>query len=255
MTPPTTSATTNTAPGPATAPAPATRPRPTRTRGARPDVDAPGCDTSDMLTIHALFRRAFTDLPGLVRGVDDGDVLRMRVVAAHTLEVAGALHHHHTGEDELLWERLEQRAPACALHVGRMRAQHATTADQLRALREAVPAWQATAGAAERDRVADQLDAVRDTLLTHLGDEESSILPTASTVMSQREWGALHEHGMASVPRERLLLQLGWILDVVPAAERAGWLRTNLPLPARVMWHLVGRRRFAAHRARVYGTA
>ncbi len=227
--------------------------RTTRQR-ATPHDDRPGCDTSDMLTIHALFRRAFTDLPGLVRGVDDGDLARTQVVAAHTLEVAGALHHHHTGEDELLWEKLEQRAPACALHVGRMRAQHATTAEQLRDLHEAVPAWQATASAADRDRVADHLDAVRDTLLTHLGDEESSILPTASTVMSQREWGALHEHGMASVPRDRLLLQLGWILDVVPTAERAGWLRTNLPLPARALWHLVGRRRFAAHRARVYGT-
>ena len=97
------------------------------------------------------------------------------------------------------------------------------------------------------------LDDVRDMLLQHLGQEETQILPTASTVMSQREWSLLHEHGMASVPKDRLFLQLGWILEVVPADERAGWLRTNLPAPARVLWRLVGRRQFAAHRARVYG--
>src|SRR6478735_7762717 len=98
-----------------------------------------GCDTSDMLTIHALFRRAFTDAPGLVRGVQDGDLTRLAPVAGHVREVAGALHHHHQGEDLLLWDTLEQRAPACALHVGLMRAQHTATAAQLTALFEVMP--------------------------------------------------------------------------------------------------------------------
>jgi hypothetical protein len=213
-----------------------------------------GCDTSDMLTIHALFRRAFTDAPGLVRGVQDGDLRRLGPVAGHVREVAGALHHHHQGEDLLLWDTLEQRAPACALHVGLMRAQHSATANQLERLDQLMEAWEVDAGADERDAVAALLDDIRDTLLTHLGQEETQILPTASTVMSQREWGLLHEHGMASIPKDRMFLQLGWILEVVPADERAGWLRTNLPAPARVLWRLVGTRQFAAHRARVYGT-
>jgi len=212
-----------------------------------------GCDTSDMLTIHALFRRAFTDVPVLVRGVADGDTARMLAVADHVREVAGALHHHHEGEDLLLWDTLEQRAPACALHVGLMRSQHAATAAQLERLDGLLDAWEESAGGTERDAVASLLDDVRDTLLAHLGQEETQILPTASTVMSQREWNLLHEHGMASVPKDRLFLQLGWILEVVPADQRAGWLRTNLPAPARVLWRLVGRRQFAAHRARVYG--
>jgi len=214
----------------------------------------PGCDTSDMLTIHALFRRAFADAPGLVRGVGDGDVARARIVGTHVREVAGALHNHHTGEDELLWDTLEKRAPACALHVGLMRAQHQQTAVLLDALQADLPAWESSGAALDAAPVAEALDALRDLLLTHLGQEEAEILPTAATVMTQREWGALHEHGMASIPRDRMLLQLGWILEVIPPDERAGWLRTNLPAPARVMWRVVGRRQFAAHRARVYGT-
>lgn len=212
-----------------------------------------GCDTSDMLTIHALFRRAFTDAPVLVRGVRDSDIGRMGHVAGHVRELAGALHRHHLGEDLLLWDTLEQRAPSCALHVGLMRAQHSATAQQLERLDGLMAAWEAGAGATERHAVAALLDEVRDTLLAHLGQEETQILPMASTVMSQREWDLLHEHGMAAIPKDRMFLQLGWILEVVPAGEQSGWLRTNLPAPARVLWRLVGRRQFAAHRARVYG--
>src|SRR6478609_1659559 len=127
-----------------------------------------GCDTSDMLHIHALFRRAFTDLPGLVRRVPDGDRDRMRYVAGHTREVAAALHTHHEGEDQLLWDALEQRAPACALHVGLMRSQHAATANLLERLDELLTAWEDDAGVDERDAVAAHLDEVRDTLLAHL---------------------------------------------------------------------------------------
>ncbi len=216
-------------------------------------TEKPGCDTSDMLTIHALFRRAFTDLPGLVRGVPDGDRERMRAVSGHVRELAAALHHHHEGEDLLLWDRLEQRAPACALHVGLMKSQHATTAAQLERLDALLPSWEADADATARDHVADLLDEIRTTLLQHLGQEETQILPTASTVMSQREWSLLHEHGMASIPKDKLLLQLGWILEVVPEGERAAWLKTNLPAPARLLWKTVGTRKFAAHRARIYG--
>jgi hypothetical protein len=222
-------------------------------RRAQAAADAPGCDTSGLLHIHQLFRRAFTDAPGLVRGVPAGDTARMRVVAAHVREVAEGLHHHHEGEDLLLWDTLEQRAPACALHVGLMRSQHAGVAALLRELDAALPAWEADASAPARDAVAVRLDDLHRLLDLHLGQEEDAIMPTASSVMSQREWDQLHAHGMAAIPRNRMFLQLGWLVDAMPPSERDGWLRTNLPAPVRLLWRTVGRRQFAAHRARVYG--
>jgi hypothetical protein len=222
-------------------------------RGAQTAADAPGCDTSGLLHIHQLFRRAFTDAPALVRGVPAGDTGRMRVVAAHVREVAEGLHHHHEGEDLLLWDTLEQRAPACALHVGLMRSQHAGVAALLRELDAALPAWEADAAAPARDAVAARLDDLHRLLDLHLGQEEDAIMPTASSVMSQREWDQLHAHGMAAIPRSRMFLQLGWLIDAMPPSERDGWLRTNLPAPVRLLWRTVGRRQFAAHRARVYG--
>lgn len=210
------------------------------------------CDTSDMLHIHQLFRRHFADTPVLVRAVRDGDRQRTRIVAAHVRELADGLHRHHHGEDLLLWDTLEQRSPACALHVGLMRSQHAAVAAMLTELQAALRAWEAAAGATERDAVATLLDDIRTTLLVHLGQEEDTILPTASSVMSQREWNHLGEHGMAAMPKSRLLIQLGWILETIPEVDREGWLRTNVPAPARALWRLVGRRQYAAHRARVY---
>ncbi|GGC15716.1 hemerythrin domain-containing protein [Cellulomonas carbonis] len=220
-----------------------------------PQSERLGCDTSDMVQIHRLFRRLFVDAPVLVRGVGVGDRTRTAVVAAHVRDIAGGLHRHHRGEDLLLWDRLEERSPACALHVGLMRSQHATVADLLVRLDALVPAWEASASAEDREAVAEVLDEIRAALLVHLGAEEERILPTASLVLSQREWDELGEHGRSSTPRGQMLLLLGWILDSVPPAERAEWLRTNLPLPIRVVWAAVGRRQFAAHRARVYGTA
>ncbi|GHS87881.1 hypothetical protein AGMMS50218_10690 [Actinomycetota bacterium] len=212
-----------------------------------------GCDTSDLIHIHQMFRRAFTDAPALVRGVPDGDRTRTAVVAAHVREIAGGLHHHHETEDVLLWDRLEQRAPACALHVGLMRTQHTTVAELLQRLDGALPAWEASAAAPDGAAVAVVLDELCATLLHHLGQEETTIVPTAASVLSQREWDQLGERGMAAVPRNRMFIQLGWILDSIPPGERQGWLRGNLPAPARGLWWAVGRRQFAAHRARVYG--
>lgn len=220
-----------------------------------PQTDRPGCDTSDMVHIHQLFRRVFVDAPVLVRGVAPGDRARAAVVGAHVREIAVTLHHHHRSEDVLLWDRLEERSPACALHVGLMRSQHATVGELLDRLEVALPPWEGSAAADDGETVAELLDQVRAALLTHLGAEEERILPTASSVLTQREWDELGERGRAATPRDRTMIMLGWIIDSLPPAERATWLRTNLPLPVRVLWATVGRRAFAAHRARVYGTA
>ncbi|MEE6271968.1 hemerythrin domain-containing protein [Georgenia wangjunii] len=226
-------------------------------RGARGTrTDEVGCDTADMVVIHRLFRMLFTDAPGLVRGVPDGDTERAAVVAEHVAEAAGALHNHHHTEDELLWDELESRAPACALHVGQMRAQHAAVARVLDQLGDALPLWRASADPSDGDRVAALLDEVLALLEEHLGQEEERILPVAATAMSQREWDALGEHGRASVPRDRQMIQLGWILDSFSSpAEAREWARQNLPAPARAIFALLGRRQFEAHKRIVLGAA
>lgn len=220
----------------------------------RPDT-ATGCDTREMVVVHRFLRHLLAGAPGLVRAVRVGDTARAGVVAEHVAEVASSLHHHHHGEDLLLWDRLESRAPACALHVGRMRAQHAAVAERIAVLEDALPAWAATAGEAEREAVAAAIESVDATLAEHLGDEEGTILPVVATTFTQAEWDALGEHARRGIPKSRLLIQLGWMLESMPPGEGEAFLRRSLPPPVRVVWRLVGRRRFDAYRRRLVGAA
>lgn len=214
-----------------------------------------GCDTKGMITIHRLMRRMFTDAPDLVRGVAEGNARRVEVIADHIGEISGGLHSHHRTEDAMLWDTLESRSPACALHVGQMKAQHQAIGALLDQLDTGLAAWRASAAAADRDRVASVLEQVRDTLERHLGQEEHDILPVASATMSQEEWDELGRHGMASIPRDRLLIQLGMMLESMPGDQRAGWLKENVPMVARLLYALVGRRKFVNHYRLVYGAA
>lgn len=216
---------------------------------------APGCDTSEMLTIHRLMRRLFADAPGLVLGVADGNRPRASVIADHVEEIAAGLHLHHHTEDLLLWDVLEQRAPACALHIGKMRAQHAVVSRLLAELTERLPRWRETAGSSERDVVAAILEDVSDALEAHLGQEERDILPVAGESMSQAEWDQLGKHGMSQIPKDRMLIQLGMMLQSMPAEERAGWLRAHVPPMGRLLYTLLGRRQFESHYRTVYGAA
>jgi hypothetical protein len=205
-----------------------------------------GCDTSDMLMIHGMFRKVFVDAPALVRSVKPGDREHTTAVASHLDDAASSLHNHHHAEDLLLWDQLAARAPACAAHVDQMRAQHAAVAGLLEKLEALVPAWRESANAADRDAVAESVEAVRDGLLTHLGAEETQILPVASGAFDQSEWNKLGEHGRASVPKDRRLIQLGYILDSMSPEDAKAWARANLPAPVRLLYRLVGRRQYLA---------
>src|SRR6185369_172960 len=86
------------------------------------DMESP--DVQEMVVIHRVFRRELTVIPRLVRSVPDGDAQRVRVVAEHAAFVLDFLHAHHSGEDELLWPLLLQRAAPSATLVRTMQEQH-----------------------------------------------------------------------------------------------------------------------------------
>jgi hypothetical protein len=221
----------------------------------RKQLDRPGCDTSEMLVVHRLFRRVFGEAPGLVRDVTETDTARVRAVGDHLLLIARGLHGHHSTEDTLLWDEVSKRSPGCSLHVGLMRRQHAEIGRALDALDAAVPAWQAAPSATTREPVLSALEAILAGLAEHLGDEERLILPPVSETFSQREWNRLGEHARAETPKNLQFIQLGFLLDSLDPAERAEFERHVLPAPARVLYRLIGKRQYRDYRRRVYGAA
>ncbi|MWC00213.1 hemerythrin domain-containing protein [Agromyces seonyuensis] len=227
--------------------------------GGSPEGGTAGCDPSGLFLVHRIFRWLYRQLPILVREVRPGDAARAGLVGIYAKLDFSALHLHHETEDLLLWDRLTTRRPACALHVEQMRAQHGEVSEQLARLEPQLAPWAETADAARRDAFAADIEHLRDTLLAHLGQEEDDILPVVADVMSQPEWDQLETHTRSELmarrkefPRDVMSLQLGLLLASVPEAERDAWMRVNLPVPIRVLYPLLMKRRYDAAMRELY---
>ncbi|MDQ0373394.1 hemerythrin domain-containing protein [Cellulomonas humilata] len=219
----------------------------------------PGCDTSGMILVHRIFRWLYRELPELVREVEPGDTARSAVVGRYAHLDFFALHMHHETEDMVLWDRLVAREPACTLHVGQMRAQHAEVAVRLARIEPQLEPWVGTADPRLRDAFAADIEELRDLLSAHLGQEEDDILPVAGEVMSQQEWDFMEEHTRATLMAHRkelgkdvLALQLGLLIASVPEAEREEWVRANVPAPIRVLYLLLMKRRYDSAMRELY---
>jgi hypothetical protein len=66
------------------------------------------------------------------------------------------------------------------------------------------------------------------------------------------EWARVGRNGLAGLPRNRILLALGAILEDAGPAERAEFMR-KVPLPGRIAWKPIGQRQYRNWRASVRG--
>jgi len=210
------------------------------------------CDASGMAEIHRLFRAGFGEAPDLVRGVVAGDTGHAEAVAAQLGMLSASLHAHHEGEDQRLWSPLVERSPSCAPHVERMKQHHAELLVHLDAMDEALPAWRSSGSAPAAEPLLDALDGVNASLRIHLPDEEENIVPVMETVITQPEAEWFAEHGRAATPKGQTWNMLGAILAAQPDGGDE-WMRRNLPAPVRILWRLVGQRRYASTRAALEG--
>lgn len=208
-------------------------------------------DTWEMVVVHRVFRREFRMAPALVRAVAPGDTARAEILADHLGNVAHGLHHHHTGEDELLWPLMLARVSMRAELINRMEAQHERLHAPLARIEELLPRWRTRALAADRDELADVLAEASAALDEHLADEEREILPLVEEYITPAEWHALGERGKTSLPKGKMaLVFLGAILEEATPAEKKRFL-ADLPAPARLLWRLTGERVYAKARDRV----
>lgn len=201
------------------------------------------CDGSSMRVLHNAFLWAYERAPGLVRSVEPGDTARSGYVGQWLLDLDATLHVHHEGEDELLWDRLEQRAPSCALHVAQMRAHHAEVAALLADADPLLRTWLASADPDAGERLAQVYEHILATLKVHLRREVVEVVPVAEKVVTAAEWDGLAEHGTSAIPKSRLLPQLGMLLACSDDQERALFM-AHIPRPIRLLYRVVGRRQF-----------
>lgn len=201
------------------------------------------CDTHDMVVVHRVFRREFGLLPRMIAGVRVGDTERARLVATHATELIDGLHHHHTAEDDLLWPRLLERATLHTELIERMERQHEQIASFLDEAHELLPRWLPAADEPTRARLEALFTQATVVLNEHLADEEQQILPVVEAYITEAEWGQLGEQAMGALPKSRLLVLLGYILEEASPEEQRAFLR-KAPPPARLAYRLIGRRKF-----------
>jgi iron-sulfur cluster repair protein YtfE (RIC family) len=209
-------------------------------------------NTREMIVVHNVFRRIFGDLPGLVRAVAPCDTARAGVLADAYVELATGLHHHHTNEDELLWPTLLERVEVERGFVLRAEEQHERVHELLEHGNAQVTSFRATPTAELRDEFAATIEELFTALSEHMADEERYILPLAEANLTVAEWEGLGERGRAGMPKDRMLVQVGYLVEGLPADQRRHFLR-RLPLLARVAWLLVGRRTYEQEIRRIYG--
>jgi hemerythrin-like domain-containing protein len=201
-------------------------------------------DTHEMVIIHRVFRREFGLLPDLIDHVTVGDTERAALVGEHLTDVVFSLHHHHEGEDDLLWPPLLEQATLEAELIQRMEDQHAALSTALDQIDKLTPAWAATANQADREALATAVKEAAVILEQHMGEEEQQILPLVREHLTAEQWNKLGERGAKAIDDKRKrLLFLGMILEDCSPEEEREFLK-EMPAPVRVLWKLIGRRSY-----------
>jgi hemerythrin-like domain-containing protein len=209
---------------------------------------------AEMKTIHSAFRRELRLAPALVRSVEPGDRLRTALVATHLDLLDRFLHHHHAIEDELLWPKLLERVPVeIAPVVKLMEAQHESVAALLGRTVALRAAWRADADAARAAELAANYAQLHAALVEHLDAEEQHVMPLVESCITHKEWVKIGKAAQRGTPLKdgpRMLGMLAYDGDPDVMRKMLG----AVPAPMRGTVLKVGRRAYAKHAARVYGT-
>ena len=198
-------------------------------------------DVRDMAIVHRTFRNAYEESAKLVRAAPSPSPGRVTFLADHIDFGLAALHHHHEGEDELLYPELIQRVPEQAPMTEQVEHEHLLIKTALDAASAACAAWRQRPSAQTGEALAATLDHLNAVAQPHLDDEEQKVVPLAAVTFTQQEWDAMGKHGVAWIPRNKRGIAFGMILEPLGEADRTYMLR-HVPAPVRLLYPvLIGR--------------
>jgi hypothetical protein len=192
-------------------------------------------EVRDMAIVHHAFRNAYTESARLVRAAPAPSAGRVTFLADHINFAIGLLHHHHESEDTLLYPILIERAPEQAGTTAEVAHEHELVHTAIDATTSACTAWRQQPSAETGEALAVSLDGLDAVLQPHLDDEEAKVVPLAAATLTQEEWDAMGAHARAGLPRDKMPIAFGMILEPLNESDRA-FMKNQLPAPVRMLY-------------------
>ena len=204
-------------------------------------------DVRDMKIVHETFRRADEQTAQLVRANPTPSAQRVTFLADHCDFGLTLLNNHHEGEDELLYPLLAERVPEQVETITRIEAQHVEVTGAIDAATAACRDWRAAPSPQTGEALAVALENVNAVLQPHLDDEEGTIVPLAAVTLTQQEWRSLGEHARSLIPRDRMAVAFGMLLEPLDEDDRR-YMKAELPFPVRVLFPILIQRPWNSYR-------
>ncbi|WP_299928829.1 hemerythrin domain-containing protein [uncultured Nocardioides sp.] len=211
-----------------------------------------GAAAREMPLIHRILRRQFAEARMLVQEVPAADAPRVGAVADHLGFLLEELHGHHTTEDDLIWPKLLDRAGLDAPLVARMEEQHQQIDVSVAEVRAAMSVWRSDPTPATAAVLADRLGEFLLVLQGHLDEEEQLVVPLIDRHLTEAEWQEVGERGFEKFTPAQRWIALGQLVEVATSEEVAMMFGT-LPPPVKVLWHLIGKRKYRRYITPVRG--
>lgn len=212
----------------------------------------PGRAAREMPIIHRIFRRQFAEVRALVREAPAADATRVGAVADHLGFLLDGLHMHHTTEDDLIWPKLLDRAGPDAPLVERMEEQHQQIDASVAEVRAAMSAWRSDPTPAATSVLADRIGEFLVALEGHLDEEEHVVVPLIDRHLTKAEWQEVGERGFEKFTPAQRWIATGQTVEVT-TQEEAAMFFGELPPPVKVLWHLIGKRKYRRYITAVRG--
>lgn len=206
---------------------------------------ADGPDLSSFEGVHLTLRAGLEELSGAVASWRPGGGADAAVLHRLWEHYARGLHHHHTGEDDLVWPALRVKAPGFAEHEARMRSEHADVDGLLAEADTAFRAFAARPDEAAAERLRVTLGRLGSSLDEHLRHEEDDVLPLINEHLEAGEWRRLDTRLLRRLSLRDLAVAVGSIDDAVRRHPEALSALPPPPLPVRALLAVAWRRRFA----------
>ena len=196
-----------------------------------------------MALIHRIIGSGLEEVTRLVTEVEPGDRSRAGAVAEHIGFTLDGLHNHHTSEDEMLWPLLMERARPSRALVERMEAQHRWWAGPSRGSARCPVPGPLTRPPRARQRSRRRCDS--SSRRSRSTSRRRSVTSCRSSPVTSPRRSGIASARLPSTSSGRPSVSPPWArCSRSRLPRRHAKMLADLPAPVRVLWRLLGRRRY-----------